>query len=51
MAEVVRTYHDTGKLKSEVYMVNGKKNGEYKKYGMNGELIEDYYYTNGIKVE
>ena len=38
MAEVVRTYYDNGKLKSEVYMINGKKNGIYKDYYINGQL-------------
>jgi antitoxin component YwqK of YwqJK toxin-antitoxin module len=38
MAEVVKTYYDTGELLSEVYMVNGKKNGIYKKYHKNGQL-------------
>ena len=38
MAEVVRTYYDTGELESEVYMVNGKMNGIYKRYYMNGQL-------------
>ena len=27
MSEVERTYYETGELKSEVYMINGKKNG------------------------
>jgi len=38
MAKVVRTYHDFKKikLKEEYYEINGKKEGEYKKYHENG---------------
>ena len=32
MAEVIKTYHPTGVLESEVFVINGKKNGEYKSY-------------------
>ena len=60
MAEVKRTYYESGELLSEVFEINGKKNGEYKRYnelGMliktsmydNGELKEIYNYVNGIK--
>ena len=28
MAEVKRTYYHNGKLESEVFVINGKKNGE-----------------------
>ena len=44
MAEVERRYYDTSELESEVYMVNGKKNGIYNR---NGELKENYYYNDG----
>ena len=30
MAELKRTYYSSGELKSEVYIINGKKNGENK---------------------
>ena len=46
MAEVVRTYYYTGELESEVYNVNGKKNGEYKKYHPSGQLWEICSYTD-----
>ena len=49
MAEVVRTYYNTGKLLSEVYMVNGKKNGIYKKYYKNGQLDTICSYTDDKK--
>ena len=32
MAEVKRTYYKSGKLRSEVFELNGKKNGIYKEY-------------------
>jgi antitoxin component YwqK of YwqJK toxin-antitoxin module len=32
MGKVVRTYYESGELKSEVFVVNNKKNGEYKQY-------------------
>jgi len=38
MAEVVRTYYDTGELSSEVYMVNGI----YKEYYESGQLHKIY---------
>ena len=33
---VYREYHKNGKLKSEVFMNNGKKEGPYKSYKYNG---------------
>ena len=51
MAEVKRTYYESGALKSECFEINGKKNGEYKYYFANGELIHKCYYDNGIKIE
>ena len=38
MAEVKRTYYPSGKLQSEVFDINGKRNGEYKEYYENGQL-------------
>ena len=38
MAEVKRTYYNNGELESEVFLLNGKRNGEYKEYHMNGQL-------------
>ena len=46
MAKVVRTYHDTGELQSEVYMINGKKNGMYKEYYRNGQLWKIFSYID-----
>ena len=40
MAEVKRTYYSTGELESEVFILNGKKIGEYKSYHENGSLHE-----------
>ena len=31
MAELVKTYYENGQLESEVYVINGKKNGSYKR--------------------
>ena len=38
MAEVVRTYYESGELESECFEINDKKNGEYKSYHPNGKL-------------
>ena len=38
MAEVKREYYKSGELKSEVFVINGKYHGEYKKYYENGQL-------------
>jgi antitoxin component YwqK of YwqJK toxin-antitoxin module len=35
---VHRTYYETGELESEVFMNNGKKEGEYKNYYESGQL-------------
>jgi len=40
MSEVKRTYYESGKLKTEVFLINGKKNGEEKLYYENGQLEE-----------
>jgi antitoxin component YwqK of YwqJK toxin-antitoxin module len=47
MAEVKRTYYETGELESEVFLLNGKKNGEYKSYHRNGQLRVIYSYIDG----
>jgi antitoxin component YwqK of YwqJK toxin-antitoxin module len=41
MAKVVRTYYDLeqNKLKEEYYEVDGKKEGVYKSYRENGQLL------------
>ncbi len=36
MGEVIRTYYESGELKSEVFAINDKKNGEYKSYYESG---------------
>jgi antitoxin component YwqK of YwqJK toxin-antitoxin module len=51
MAEVKRTYYMNGELESEVFEINGKRNGEYKSYHENGELHVICSYENGIKIE
>ena len=38
MAEVTRTYYSTGELQREVFILNGKRNGEQKWYDSNGQL-------------
>ena len=38
MAEIKRTYYETGELLSEVFVIDGKINGEYKSYHDNGQL-------------
>ena len=48
MAKVVRTYYDKEqtKLDEEYYEINGKKEGEYKEYYMNGNLKVICNYIN-----
>ena len=40
MGEIIREYYEDGTLLSEVYTINGKKNGCNKLYDMNGQLQE-----------
>ena len=40
-----------GQLKEICSFTDGKSNGMYKSYYENGELIEENYYENGIKIE
>jgi hypothetical protein len=49
MAKVVRTYHDVEKtiFKEEYYEIDGKKEGDYKLYDENGQLIGICNYING----
>jgi antitoxin component YwqK of YwqJK toxin-antitoxin module len=49
---VIREYFDEEqtKLKSEVFMNNGKKEGIYKSYYNNGQLWEEVNYIDGKKV-
>ncbi len=48
---VVREYHDLEekKLKSEVFVVNGKKEGPYKSYHENGQLRVEVNYIDGLE--
>jgi antitoxin component YwqK of YwqJK toxin-antitoxin module len=50
MAEVKRMYYPTGELKSEVFIINGKKNGERKSYHENGQLKTICNYVNDKKL-
>ena len=43
---VYRKYHENGKLKSEVFMNNGKKEGIYKSYYY-GQLWVEVNYIDG----
>jgi antitoxin component YwqK of YwqJK toxin-antitoxin module len=55
MTEVERKYYLTGELKSEVFVINGKKEGEYKEYSRKGKIIKKQFYTddtlNGESIE
>ena len=46
MSLLKRTYFDSGELDSEVIEINGKKEGEYKKYYSNGNLCIVCNYIN-----
>ena len=45
---VKRDFHDNGKLRSEVYMCNGKLEGDYKEYNDKGELVKWFIYVDGL---
>ena len=47
MAEIKRTYYESGELKSECFMINGKKYDEYKHYYKNGQLWKIVTYIDG----
>ena len=49
MAELKREYYSNGDIKSQVFIINGKKEGQYKKYYKNGILGSVYNYINDIK--
>ncbi len=48
MAEVKRTYYDSGERETEWFEINGIKEGEHKKYHMNGQLFEICNYVKGV---
>jgi antitoxin component YwqK of YwqJK toxin-antitoxin module len=47
MTELKRTYYADGELKSEVFEINGKKEGELKIYYKNGQIMISCNYING----
>ena len=47
MGEVIKTYYDTGQLRSEVFVIDGKENGESKYYHKNGQLKLIQFYIDG----
>ncbi len=46
MSELTREYYHRGELYSEVFMINGKKEGEYRSYYPNGKLCIICNYVN-----
>ena len=48
MAQTVRTYYESGELRSEHFELNGKKNGEFKSYHKNGQLCFICSFIDGI---
>ena len=46
MAEIKRTYHNNGLLQEEYFEINAKKEGQYKCYCDNGQLIISCSYIN-----
>jgi antitoxin component YwqK of YwqJK toxin-antitoxin module len=48
MGEVIRTYYESGQLKSEVFVVNNMRNGEYKQYWNNGQLYCILFYIDNM---
>ena len=51
MAEVKRTYYQSGALHTEYIEIDGKKNGEYKCYWPNGQLSIICSYIDDEKIE
>ena len=49
MSEVERIYYKSGKLKSECFTINGKKEGVYKEYYKNKEIKISCIYIDGKK--
>ena len=49
MAELKREYYSSGELLSEVYMINGKKEGVSKNYYKNGQIEVITNYVNDKK--
>jgi antitoxin component YwqK of YwqJK toxin-antitoxin module len=47
MAVFKREYHDSGKLKSEWFEINEKKEGEFKMYYPDGKLWKRCIFING----
>ncbi len=47
MAELRRQYYLTGELYSEVFIINGKKEGQFRSYYPNGTLCIICNYVNG----
>ena len=48
--EVVQTYYDNGQLKEEYCLVNNKKEGLYKSYYRNEQLMSVCNYVDGKKM-
>ncbi len=44
LVEPLSTYYKDGELKSEIFIINGNKNGEYRVYYNNGQLLEKINY-------
>ena len=47
LPQVIRNYYETGELQEEYFQLNGKKEGEYKRYNYNGNLYAICNYFNG----
>ena len=48
---VKREFYYNENLRSEVFMCNRKKEGEYKYFYKNGQLKKHCFYVNGKKVD
>ena len=48
-SKTYRRYHDNGKLKEEIEVANGKRNGISKYYYETGELLSECSYVLGNK--
>lgn len=49
--EIVKTFHENGKIKEEIETVNDKPYGLYKEYHDNGQLRVTIRFENGLQVD
>ena len=51
MLDIVKVYHENGKVNEEITFKNGKKNGPMKIYDENGNLIRQSNFVDDRQVD